>query len=81
MRNWFKKARLGVDVSPSEPEEVMYSAVIPIDIRITSTGNSEVDQEKAYNMIKEILENGSGPTAHEGFRENLQLSAVQRSSQ
>jgi len=86
MSNWFKKAQLGIDVNSgySEPETVMYSAVVPIDIKITSTGNPEADQETAYNMIKQILETGSGSNSetsiHEGFRENLQLGAVHRSS-
>jgi len=87
MSNWFKKAQLGVDVDTGfrESEMVMYSAVVPIDIKITSTGNPETDQETAYSMIKEILANGSGSNSgtatHEGFRENLQLTAVHRSSQ
>ena len=73
MPNWFNKT-----VDPSE--RIRYRAVIPVDIWISGTGDPMVDQEAAYDKIKEILNSGNQAVETEGFSDLLQINDVQKHS-
>ncbi len=67
MANWYKESQSKVS---------RYRAVIPVDIWISVTGDAERDRETAYNMLKNILDNGAKSVNHHGFNDLLSLSDV-----
>ena len=76
MSNWFKKQ------SQFEDTFVIYSAMIPVDIKVSSTGDAYADQENVYNILEGLLSAGSESQRanYEGFRSNLQLNDIKSHS-
>ncbi len=72
MSNWFKKQ------SEIGDTPVVYSVMIPIDIKVSSSGDTFTDQENVYNILEGLLSAGaeSQRANYEGFRSNLQLNHI-----
>lgn len=77
MSNWFKKQSGFEDI---EQKPIRYRVLIPVDIWSTSI-SAEVDHENVYNLLKEILDNGSQTVNHQGFNSLLQLSDIKEHSE
>jgi len=68
MSNWFKKSQAN--------QVKRYRAVVPIDIWINAVGNDPTDKQNAYNLLKQILNNGSKTVRHNGFNDLLEMGDI-----
>ena len=77
MSNWFKKKWFRKKSELGETS-VIYSIMIPVDIKVDSTGDTYADQENVYNILEGILNAGSESqnVNHRGFRSNLKLNDI-----
>ncbi len=64
------------------PQIDRYRAIIPIDVWVESTGNPQQDQERVYELLKKMMQEGMGQIQHEegfnGWNELLALSDVEK---